>query len=87
MANFYYELHKGVVDEMGSKYFVVHSSPATDAMAAGGYWITQHSDRIWREDSSRIRFVKNRFHALGDPIDLKEFMWIKLKAQTFTQGA
>lgn len=85
MANFYYELHEGAVNQMGGKHHVVHSSWATDAMVAGGYWITQHSDRIWREDSSGIRFVKNRFHALGDPIDLKEFMWIKLKAQSIKE--
>lgn len=81
MADFYYELHKGSVDQMGGKYHVVHSRSG-DAMMAGGYWITQHSDRIWKEDVNTVCFVKNRFHALGDPIDLKEFMWIKLKAQT-----
>lgn len=81
MGSFYYEINDSVIESYDSKYHVAHSSRYGDAMMAGGYRITQESDRIWREDSTGVRFVKNRFHALGDPIDLKEFMWIKLKAQ------
>jgi len=50
-------------------------------MMAGGYWMTQHSDRIWKEDSSGVCFVKNRYNIDYKTVDLKEFMWIKLKAK------
>lgn len=80
MADFYYEIAECAVSTWGSKYNVAYSRTG-DAMMAGGVSITLHSDRIWREDSTGVRFVKNRFQALGDPIDLKEFMWVKLKAE------
>lgn len=83
MADFYYEISDSVLGNYDSKYHVVNASRNSDAMMAGGYRITQESDRIWREDGNTIHFVKNRFHALGDPIDLKEFMWVKLKAEAF----
>lgn len=86
MADFYYELHDSAVSTWGSKYNVAYSRTG-DAMMAGGYMITQHSNRIWKEDSNGVSFVKNRFQALSDPIDLKEFMWIKLKAQTIKDRA
>lgn len=82
MADYYYELHDSAVSENCSKYHVAYSRSG-DAMMAGGYHMTSLSERVWVEDSTGVRFVKNRFQALGDPIDLKEFMWIKLKAQEF----
>ena len=82
MANFYYELHQSSVNQMGGKHHVVYSR-AGDAMMAGGYWITQHSDRIWKEDGNGVSFVKHRFGIPDETtVDLKEFMWIKLKAET-----
>jgi len=81
VADFYYELHDSAVDEIGSKYYVMSSSRYSDVMMVGGYKITQASNRIWREDSTGVRFVKNRYTIDYDTVDLKEFMWVKLKAQ------
>lgn len=82
MADFYYELHDSAVHETGSKYLVVHARTG-DAMMAGGYWVTQHSNRIWKENSNEVNFVKHRSSILNEtPVDMKEFMWIKLKAET-----
>lgn len=36
--------------------------------------------RIWIEDEKGVRFVKNKFYGLTS-VDLKEFFYIKLKAQ------
>jgi len=80
VASFYFDLHDSAVHEMVSKYHVVHSRTG-DAMMAGGYWMTQHSDRIWKEDSSGVCFVKNRYNIDYKTVDLKEFMWVKLKAK------
>lgn len=79
MGDFYYELHDSVINEWDSKYQVVYSRTG-DAMMAGGVRLTQNSTRIWKEDSNKVRFVKNRFGP-DTKVDLKEFMWIKLKAQ------
>ena len=55
-------------------------------MMAAGYKITLDSERIWKEDSIGVRFVKNRHNITHDVdynnVDLKEFMWIKLKAES-----
>jgi hypothetical protein len=80
VADFYYELHDGAVSIWGAKYHVVYSITG-DAMQAGGYDITQHSNRIWCEQGDTVWYVKNRFTNVPD-VDLKEFMWIKLKSQT-----
>lgn len=81
MANFYYELHQGAIKELGHKYFVA-TGKTGDAAMAGGWAVTQHSDRIWREDGNEIRFVKNRYNIDYNSVDLKEFMWVKLSAET-----
>jgi hypothetical protein len=45
--------------------------------------IALDSYRIWEESPKGIRFVKHRW-AQGkvedEPVDLKEFMWVKLSA-------
>lgn len=87
MADFYYELHDSAVSKWGAKYHVAHSRAGNgfhhDAVMAGGYDITQHSDRIWCEQGNVVWYVKNRFGAqLTEVVDMKEFMWIKLKSQT-----
>jgi ribosomal protein S3AE len=46
---------------------------------------TQLALMIWKEDSSGIRVIKDRFGGcisrLETEEELKEFMWIKLKSQ------
>ena len=81
MASFYYEIADVLVDyQYAGKYHVIHSQTG-DAVMAGGFNITSSSERIWKEDSSGVRFLKNRYTNVYDTVDLKEFMWIKLKAQ------
>ena len=45
----------------------------------------QFADFIWKEDSSGVRLIKDRFSGcisrLETEDELKEFMWIKLKSQ------
>ena len=89
VASFYYEINDSILehrlvnrDGYECKYYVVHSSRHSDAMMAGGYKITKDSDRIWKEDSNGIRFVKNRYTIDWATVDLQEFIWIKLRAET-----
>ena len=39
------------------------------------------SDRIWQGlDDGSVSLVKDRYHELANPVDLKEFFWVKLSA-------
>lgn len=43
--------------------------------------LTHAADRIWVEDESGVRFLKNRFaDLLFAHVDIEEFLMIKLKA-------
>lgn len=56
--------------------------------------LIQHSDKIWRQGpKGGVSIAKDRNSRLrhnqyitSDEKIMKEFMWIKLKAQAFTQG-
>ena len=88
VANYYYELsdhasknatvfgHKG-------KYFCL-PRPDSATYTFGDRQLALHSDRVWMEEHGEVKFVKHRYINLMDeiPVDLKEFMWIKLKAKT-----
>ena len=84
MANYYYEISDAVLSDWDGKYHMAHARGGYDAMMAGGFAVTLQSNRIWRQDNDgSVKFVK---HRLEDPktaqVDLKEFMWVKLKAKT-----
>lgn len=84
MANYYYEISDAVQSDWDGKYHMAHARGVQDAMTAGGFAVTLQSKRIWRQDNDgSVKFVKHREE---DPktaqVDLKEFMWVKLKAKT-----
>ena len=81
MASYYYEISEPLVKRWGGKYHVVHARTG-DAMMAGGLSMTIESERIWREDSAGVRFIKNRYTLDFFDVDMEEFMWVKLSAKT-----
>jgi hypothetical protein len=81
VANFYYEISILCEKEWGGRHFVKHSRSG-DAMMAGGFAATMASDRIWKEENGDVRYIKHRYEDPANTVvDLKEFMWIKLKAE------
>ena len=55
--------------------------------------LIQHSDKIWRQGPmGGVKIVKDRNqwassqYVTTDEKVMKEFMWVKLKAQAFAQG-
>lgn len=41
------------------------------------------ANRIWQEDENGVKFVKHRDdNPTETPVDLKEFLWVKLSATT-----
>ena len=91
--NIYYEIADACIDKYdGNKYLV---QPAVieyqvinpETFQPVKYWNfktkpMQFATRAWLESDAGVRFVKNRFEDMTYPVDMKEFMWIKLKAQT-----
>lgn len=79
VVNLYYEVNDSLVNRKlyKSKYYVVD----TEVKDYPRLSLQMDSDRIWCEDITGVRFVKNRYIVDYNDVDLKEFMWIKLKAQ------
>lgn len=77
-ANYYFEFSDAV---MGMKLFPSKYMTGTGRFN-GWREYAMNAERIWSEHSGSIWFVK---HRTGGPnskqVDLKEFMWVKLRAQ------
>lgn len=93
MVNYYYEVNEGVVarGEYAHRYYSVCNVSNSDSMvgSAGGFRLTQMSDRIWQERNGVVKFVKNRFadvyDTCGYDVNAEEFFMIKLQAQPYTR--
>lgn len=42
--------------------------------------VIQASERVWLEDNDSVWFMKNKLVDPHQPVDLKEFFWVKLKS-------
>ena len=45
------------------------------------FMIASVAQRIWQEDETQVKFVKNRLLPLDTPVDQKEFFWVKLQSK------
>jgi hypothetical protein len=79
VVNIYYELADQSTTLFGGKYFT--NNGIGDSKSIYGLNLYSNSDRVWMEQDGKVWFIKNR-HLLRPPVDMKEFMWIKLKAET-----
>lgn len=73
------------VDKYVGKYNVQHESiidPVTLTVNKR-YHIKQQllymAERVWEEKDGKVTYHKNRFSGYDSPVDMKEFLWIKLK--------
>jgi len=91
--NVYYEIADACIDRYnGDKYLVQTdvveyyiTNPKTFEPVKYLNFKTkpmQFANRAWLESDDGVRFVKHRYVDETSPVDMKEFMWIKLKAQT-----
>jgi len=44
--------------------------------------IFNRANRVWQENDQGISFIKNRYVDPNTPVDMEEFMWIKLNSAT-----
>jgi hypothetical protein len=83
--NVYFEVADSVVDKVGGKYFAVYDAKRGSLIVDTHRRLGQFSNRIWQEDESGVKYIKNRFSDIYDTngydVDMKEFFWIKLKCQ------
>jgi recombinational DNA repair protein RecR len=82
VADYYYEINDLIADMFDGKYFVVHNRFGDAMMAAGSNInITLAADRIWKEHNGEVLYIKNRTVPNNTPVDLQEFMWVKLSSK------
>jgi len=79
MINYYFEFSDTVAEKMDiNKYVTRRLILNWQNIYRNGYNLGHMANRVWCEDEASVCFVKNRF-AHADDVDMKEFMWIKLK--------
>lgn len=80
VADVYFEIADCAIPQFGRKYFVAHEIDSGVFRARRADYL-QHSDRAWMEQDGRVWFVKHRY-ITSPTVDMKEFMWVKLSAET-----
>jgi len=81
VGDYYFELADCVVDHYSGKYFTVTNKDILEQLGSKDLMLVQNSERVWCEEGAGVRYVKHRYGNMFAPVDLKEFMWIKLKAK------
>jgi hypothetical protein len=81
VANFYFEIKDSLANLWsGGKYFTTDKN-TTENFAPTSQNLMDLSDRVWCEQQGTVWFVKHRAD-LTTEVDMKEFMWVKLKAES-----
>ena len=83
--NVYFEVADSLVPRVGGKYFAVYNARRGSRIVDTHITLGRYSNRIWQEDETGVKYIKNRFSDIYDTngydVDMKEFFWIKLKCQ------
>jgi hypothetical protein len=81
MEQVYCELHESTAIMLKMPRYVTYITDDFGHMRGKGR-VVNGSERVWVQCGSRIRFAKNRHSdLLTTKVDMKEFMWIKLKSK------
>ena len=86
MANLYFQLNEGCT-YLGKpiKYAALSFEIKKDEVLLGLPHVhldmTRVATKVWIEENGNVIYLKNRFGSTGEPIDTKEFMWVKLRAE------
>lgn len=77
ITNLYYELTYPVV-----KHFFQRDIKMDGAAVSGINWnIMIQADRVWIETAGGISYYKHRYADVKQPVDLCEFLFIKLRSK------
>ena len=81
--NVFFELGDYAVKDFDGKYFALYNTHDVKVMMAPERYLMLYSERVWAEEEDDVRYLKNRTTGVKDsPIDMKEFVWVKLKSKT-----
>ena len=84
MPDVYCELNNGMAELLNLPKYVTYRSAnliAFQGKVRIQIRIQHAAERIWQEDESGVIFVKNRnSDPETTPVDMTEFVWIKLKS-------
>ena len=77
----YYEIPRGLT-VFGEEHQYLAIDGVTVENGALRLTLLQNCLRAWQEDDTSVRFYKHRYgNPTSTPVDMKEFMWIKLSAK------
>lgn len=79
MVRNYYIINDGVCEHLGYNKYITQLVPATDIVLFN-ISLARNSDRIIAADSRGIKYVKNRYGPLTEPIDPDELTFIILSS-------
>jgi hypothetical protein len=80
--NVFFEIADWAVEEYGHKYLALYNVQYV-AISGHGAQTMQMSERVWAEEKSGVKYLKNRLTgSKNSPIDMKEFVWVKLRSRT-----
>ena len=92
MINVFFEMNDWAIEQKKVKHKYIAKYNVQSTNFDINAWTTLNipikliytADRIWVEDDTTVKFYKNRYRDQSiplTPIELKEFVWIKLKSQ------
>jgi hypothetical protein len=82
-VNAYFELADCIVDTGAAKYFAAYDVRKSKVIGGVYRTLMLNSNRVWLEEESGVRFLKNRFGNIDTiAVDLEEFFIVKLQSET-----
>jgi hypothetical protein len=80
--NVFFELGDYAVKDFGGKYFALYNTHNGKVVTSLERYLMMYSERVWAEEDHSVSYLKNRTTGIKDsPIDMKEFVWVKLKSR------
>jgi len=80
MMNVYYEYAPAVTASLGITHLYWARYNVDDGYTVD-FTSMRFSNRVWVEDEFKIKYIKYRWDSPAPAVDLKEFMWVKLRSK------
>jgi hypothetical protein len=80
VSNVFYELHSTEWSWSEHKYIAFYNVYGNTYIECTIGLRFFKSNRIWRETTNGVTYIKNKEGSITDPVDMKEFLFIKLKS-------
>ena len=75
---FYFEFLPSLLVDAQPEYLVVDHELLNNFSTRQKLMHT--ANRIWGDNNGKVRYVKNQYRPTSYPVDMKEFVWIKLRS-------